>query len=170
MVSKLFHFLHGFGFGIEKIWYQKKYQIRYRKNLVSKKFGIEKSFGFGIGKSFGFGFIHILDILGVVSVSKLLRFSIKKFVFGFGKSLVSEKVSDSVSFRSGVSSRTGLKMIELAMLIYYGGITMMMMIYLRRLSLLGGMSGVEQVGRQSKHLIGGNSQFLMKIMMTMMRL
>ena len=46
---------------------------------------------------------------------------------------------------------------------------MMMMIYLRRLSLLGGMSGVEQVGRQSKHLIGGNSQFLMKIMMTMMR-
>ena len=60
-------------------------------------------------------------------------------------------------------------MIELTMLIYYGGITTMMMIYLRRLSLLGGMSGVEEVGRQSKHLIGGNSQFLMKIMMTMMR-
>ena len=45
----------------------------------------------------------------------------------------------------------------------------MMMIYLRRLSLLGGMSGVEEVGRQSKHLIGGNSRFLMKIMMTVMR-
>ena len=103
------------------------------------------------------------------------KFGIKKNIgFGFGKSLVSEKVSDSVLFRSGVSSHTavqctGLKMIELTMLIYYGGITTMMMIYLRRLSLLGGMSGVEQVGRQIKHLIGGNSQFLMKIMMKMMR-
>ena len=44
-VSKLFNFFGGFGFGIEKIWYRKKYRIRYRKKLVSKK-----SIGFGIGK------------------------------------------------------------------------------------------------------------------------
>ena len=61
-VSKLFHFVDGFGFGIEKnwyrksigfgienIWYRKKYRIRYRKKLVSEK-------------SFGFGFVQILGI------------------------------------------------------------------------------------------------------------
>ena len=57
-VSKLFNFLYGFGFGIEKIWYRKKYRIRYRKNLVSEKsigFGTNKKIG--IGKVFGFGFV-----------------------------------------------------------------------------------------------------------------
>jgi len=34
----------------EKIWYRKKYRIRYRKNLVSEK-------------SFGFGFVQILGIV-----------------------------------------------------------------------------------------------------------
>ena len=62
-VSKLFHFVDGFGFGIEKIWYQKKYRIRYRKNLVSKKVSDSVSEKFGIGKSFGFGFVQILGIV-----------------------------------------------------------------------------------------------------------
>ena len=56
-VSKKFGIEKSIGFGIEKIWYRKKYRIRYRKKLVlkkvsdsvSKKFGIEKSIGFGIG-------------------------------------------------------------------------------------------------------------------------
>ena len=38
------------GFGIENIWYRKKYRIRYWKNLVS-------------AKSFGFGFVQILGIV-----------------------------------------------------------------------------------------------------------
>ena len=59
-VSKLFHFFYGFGFGIEKNWYKKKYRIRYRKNLVSKKVSDSVSEKFGIGKSFGFGFVQIL--------------------------------------------------------------------------------------------------------------
>ena len=62
-VSKLFHFFGGFGFGIGKIWYRKKYRIRYRKNLVSKKVSYLVSEKFGIGKSFGFGFIQILGIV-----------------------------------------------------------------------------------------------------------
>ena len=62
-VSKLFHFFDGFGFGIEKIWYRKKYRIRYRKNLVSKKVSDSVSEKFGIGKSFGFGFVQILGIV-----------------------------------------------------------------------------------------------------------
>ena len=36
-VSKLFYIFGGFGFGIEKIKYRKKYRIRHRKNLVSEK-------------------------------------------------------------------------------------------------------------------------------------
>ena len=67
-VSKLlgfetFPFFDGFGFGIEKIWYRKKYRIRYRKNLVSKKVSDSVSEKFGIGKSFGFGFVQILGIV-----------------------------------------------------------------------------------------------------------
>ena len=57
LVSKLFNFLDGFG--IERIWFQKKYRIRYRKNLVSDSVS-EK---FGIKKSFGFGFVQILGIV-----------------------------------------------------------------------------------------------------------
>ena len=37
------NFLDSIGFAIEKIWYRKKYRIRYRK-----EFGIEKSIGIGI--------------------------------------------------------------------------------------------------------------------------
>ena len=68
-VSKLFHFFDGIGFGFENFWYRKKYRIRFRFFLVSKKvsdsvskfFGIEKSIGFGFDffwfrKSIGFGF------------------------------------------------------------------------------------------------------------------
>ena len=36
-VSKKFGIEKSIGFGIGKIWYRKKYRIRYRKNLVSKK-------------------------------------------------------------------------------------------------------------------------------------
>ena len=73
-VSKLFYFFGGFGFGIEKNWYQKKYRIRYHKNLVSENVSDSVSKKFGIAKSFGFGFVQILGILGDVSVSKLLGF------------------------------------------------------------------------------------------------
>ena len=65
-VSKLFHFLDGFGFGIEKIWYRKKYRIRYRKYLVSEKVSDSVSEKFGIGKKFrirfrsDFGYRHTL--------------------------------------------------------------------------------------------------------------
>ena len=78
-VSKLFHFFGGFGFGIKKIWYRKKYWFRYRKNLVSEKVLDSVSKIFGIGKNFGFGFVQILGILSDVSVSKLLGF--KTFPF-----------------------------------------------------------------------------------------
>ena len=54
-VSKLLHFLDGFGFGIERIWYRKKYRIRYWKYLVSEK-------------SFGFGFVQIFGIVTHCSV------------------------------------------------------------------------------------------------------
>jgi len=65
-VSKLFNFFGSFGFGIEKIWYQKKYRIRYRKKLVSKKVSDSVSDKFGIGKKFrirfrsNFGYCHTL--------------------------------------------------------------------------------------------------------------
>ena len=39
-VSKKFGIEKSIGFGIGKIWYRKKYRIRYRKNLVSEKFRI----------------------------------------------------------------------------------------------------------------------------------
>ena len=58
-VSKLFHFFGGFGFGIEKFWYRKKYRFRYRKNLVSEKVSDSVSKKFGIGKSIGFGIVKI---------------------------------------------------------------------------------------------------------------
>ena len=35
-VSKLSHFLDGFGFGIGKIWYREKYRIRYRKKYRTR--------------------------------------------------------------------------------------------------------------------------------------
>ena len=44
LVSKLFHFLDGFGFGIENNLVSKKVS-----DSVSKVFGIGKSIGFGIG-------------------------------------------------------------------------------------------------------------------------
>ena len=131
-ISKLFHFLDGFGFGIEKNWYQKKYRIRYRKNLVSEKVSDSVSKKFGIGKSFGFGFVQISGISGDVSVSKLLGFKTfpffrwfrignekiigfvieriryrKKHRIRYRKNLVSEKVLDSVSFKFWVSSHAG---------------------------------------------------------------
>ena len=62
-VSKLFHFFSGFGFGIEKIWYQKKYRIRYCKHLISKKVSDSVTEKFGLEKSFGFGFVQILGIV-----------------------------------------------------------------------------------------------------------
>ena len=83
-VSKLFHFLDGLGFGIERIWYRKKYRIRYRKNLVSKKVSDSVSLKFGIGKNFGLCFVQILGILGEVSVSKLFHF-LPSFGFGIEK-------------------------------------------------------------------------------------
>ena len=78
-VSKTFGIEKSIGFGIVKIWYWKKYRIRYRKNLVSKKYRIryqknlvsEKvsvsvSKKFGVGEKFriwfrsGFGYRHTL--------------------------------------------------------------------------------------------------------------
>ena len=73
-------FFKGIGISIEKIWYRKKYRIRY-----GKKFGIEKSIGFGIGKSW-------------------YR---KSIGFGIGKYLVSKKVSDSVSEIFGIGKKLG---------------------------------------------------------------
>ena len=42
-VSKLFYFFGGFGFGIKKIWYRKKYRNRFRKFLVSIKVSVSVS-------------------------------------------------------------------------------------------------------------------------------
>ena len=51
-----FHFLDGFGFGIERIWYRKKYQIRYCKDLVSEKVSDSVSEKFRIWFCLDFGF------------------------------------------------------------------------------------------------------------------
>ena len=65
-VSKLFHFLNGFGFGIEKIWYRKKDRIRYWKYLISEKVSFLVSKKIGIRKKFriwfcsDFGYLHTL--------------------------------------------------------------------------------------------------------------
>ena len=79
------NFLDGIGFGIEKMWYRKKYRIRYRKNWfrkkvsdlvsekvsdsVSKKIWYRKKYRIRYRKnlvsekSFGFGFVQILGIV-----------------------------------------------------------------------------------------------------------
>jgi len=110
-VSKLFHFFDGFGFGIEKIWYRKKYWIRYRKNLVSEKVSDSVSEKFGIGKSFGFSIIQILGILGDVSFSKVLGIEtfpfFRWFRIRYRKNLVSKKVSDSVSKKFSIEKSIG---------------------------------------------------------------
>ena len=78
-VSKLpgfetFLFFWWFRIRYRKNMVSKKYRIRNCKNLVSEKVSDSISEKFGIGKSFGFGFVQILGILGDVSVSKLLGF------------------------------------------------------------------------------------------------
>ena len=55
-------FLDGIGYGIEKIWYQKKYRIRYQQNLVSKKYWIRWQTKIGIEKTCWF-----VQILGIVT-------------------------------------------------------------------------------------------------------
>ena len=68
-VSKNFGIEKSIGFGIVKIWYRKKYRIRYRKNLVSEKVSDSVSEKFGIGKKFrilfrsDFGYRHTLHLL-----------------------------------------------------------------------------------------------------------
>ena len=47
-VSKKFGIEKSIGFGIEIIWYRKKYRIRYRKNLVSEKVSDSVSFRFWV--------------------------------------------------------------------------------------------------------------------------
>ena len=78
-VSKFFIFLDSIGFGIEEIWYRKKYRIRYRKKIGIEKVLDSISEIFGIGKSIGF------DI---------------------GNIWYRKKDSDTVSFRFWVSSHT----------------------------------------------------------------
>ena len=73
-VSKFFGIEKSIGIGFEKIWYQKKYRYRFRKNLVSKKVLVlvsekiwyRKKYRIWYRKklvsekSFGFGFVQIL--------------------------------------------------------------------------------------------------------------
>ena len=47
-VSKKFGIEKSIGFGIENIWYRKKYRILYRKNLVSEKVSDSVSFRFWV--------------------------------------------------------------------------------------------------------------------------
>ena len=63
------------GIGFEKFWYRKKYRIRFRKILISKKVSVsEKNWyrkkyriryrkNLVSEKSFGFGFVQILGIV-----------------------------------------------------------------------------------------------------------
>ena len=76
-VSKKFGIEKSIGFGIGKIWYRKKYRIRYRKKLVSKKVSDSVSERIWYRKKyrnryrkylvsekrFGFGFVQILGIV-----------------------------------------------------------------------------------------------------------
>ena len=102
-VLKLFHFLDGFRFVIERIW-----------NKKSVGLGIEKNIGFSIGtiwfwkKKGSDSVSFILGILGDVSVSKLChffwRFRIwyqkiwyqKSVGFGIQKTLISDSVSEKI--------------------------------------------------------------------------
>ena len=52
-VSKKFGIEKSIGFGIEIIWYRKKYRIRYRKNLVSEKVSDSVSFRFWVSPHTG---------------------------------------------------------------------------------------------------------------------
>jgi len=65
-VSEKFGIEKSIGFGIGKIWYRKKYRIRYRKNLVSEKVSDSVSKRYGIGKSFGLSFVQIWVFLGYI--------------------------------------------------------------------------------------------------------
>ena len=84
-VSKEFGIEKSIRFGIVKIWYRKKYRIRYRK-------------------SFGFGFVQILGFLGDVSVSKLLDF--KTFLFFL-------MVSDSVLKKNCIGKSIGFGFVQI---------------------------------------------------------
>ena len=66
LALKKFGIEKSIGFGVKKIWYRKKYRIRYQKNLVSEK-------------SFGFRFVQIFGIVTHCLrpwLSKLLQISI----------------------------------------------------------------------------------------------
>ena len=93
-VSKQFGIERSIGFGIEKIWYRKKYQIRYRK-----KIGIEKSIGFGIGKIW-YRRKYRIRYRKEFGIEKSIGIGIKNIWYR-------KKDSDSASFRFWVSSHTG---------------------------------------------------------------
>ena len=111
--------MDGIGFGIEKIWFRKKYRIRYRKNLVSKKVSdsVSENFWYGIKVSDSvseiFGIEKKYRIRNRKKLSKkswFCLFGIKKksIGFGIGKKLVSKKVSDSVSEKIGIEKVSDL--------------------------------------------------------------
>ena len=52
-----FPFFYWFQIRYRKIWYRKKYQIQYRKNLVTKKVSDSVSEKFGLGKKFRIWFL-----------------------------------------------------------------------------------------------------------------
>ena len=74
-VSEIFGIEKSIGIGFEKIWYRKKYRIRFRKILVSKKVSVSEKIWYRKKyriryrkklvpeKSFGFGFVQILGFV-----------------------------------------------------------------------------------------------------------
>ena len=103
-VSKLlgfetFPFFWWFRIRYRNVLVSKKYQYRYRKNLVSEKDSDSVSKRFGIGRRFGFVFVQILCILcilGDISVSKLFH-----FLEGYG--VVIKKIGIKKSIGLGIN-------------------------------------------------------------------
>ena len=102
-VSEKFGIEKSIEFGIENFWYLKKYRICFVKIWYKNKFG--------------FDFVQILDVLPgefwfqnfFLNFLDAFGFGIeeeennkKKYWIRYRKNLVTEKVSDSVSFRFGL--------------------------------------------------------------------
>ena len=90
-VSKNFGIRKSIGIGFENFWYRKKYRIRFRKILVSKKVSVSVTKKFGIEKSIGIGFVKFWYRKKYRYRYRKKNWYRKKYRIRYRKYLVSEK-------------------------------------------------------------------------------